>query len=32
MKASDELNEEQKRQLLFDLEQAHNAFYRALAK
>ncbi|CAG8505432.1 43_t:CDS:2 [Dentiscutata heterogama] len=31
MKASDEINEEQVRQLLFDLENAHNAFYRSLS-
>jgi len=31
MRASDELSEEQVRQLLFDLEQSHSAFYRSLA-
>ncbi|KAK9764425.1 Vacuolar protein-sorting-associated protein 28 [Basidiobolus ranarum] len=31
MKASDEINEEQVRQLLFDLENAHSAFYRSLS-
>ncbi|RHZ54174.1 hypothetical protein Glove_429g20 [Diversispora epigaea] len=31
MKASDEINESQVRQLLFDLENAHNAFYRSLS-
>ncbi|CAG8575046.1 9979_t:CDS:2 [Funneliformis caledonium] len=31
MKASDELNEEQVRQLSFDLESANNAFYRSLS-
>ncbi|CAG8475778.1 15698_t:CDS:2 [Cetraspora pellucida] len=31
MKAIDEINEEQVRQLLFDLENAHNAFYRSLS-
>ncbi|CAG8450456.1 121_t:CDS:2 [Scutellospora calospora] len=31
MRASDEINEEQVRQLLFDLENAHNAFYRSLS-
>ncbi|CAG8460979.1 2769_t:CDS:2 [Ambispora gerdemannii] len=31
MKASDELNDEQVRQLLFDLENSHNAFYRSLS-
>eukprot|EP01137_Pigoraptor_chileana_P019435 Opistho-2@80474 len=31
MKASDELTEEQVRQLLFDLESAHSMFYRSLA-
>eukprot|EP01135_Chromosphaera_perkinsii_P000472 Nk52_evm26s96 gene=Nk52_evmTU26s96 len=30
MKASDELSEEQVRQILFDLESAHSAFYRSL--
>ena len=32
MKASDELDADQIRQLLFDLENAHNAFYRSLTK
>jgi len=32
MKASDELDESQVRQLLFDLENAHNTFYRSLAE
>lgn len=31
MKASDELTDEQVRQMAFDLEAAHNAFYRSLA-
>lgn len=31
MKASDELDEEQVRQLLFDLESSHSAFYKSLA-
>ena len=31
MKASEEINEEQSRQLMFDLETAHNAFYRSLS-
>ncbi|CAG8453268.1 804_t:CDS:2 [Diversispora eburnea] len=31
MKASDEIDESQVRQLLFDLENAHNAFYRSLS-
>merc|ERR1711916_425191 len=31
MSASDELSEDQVRQLLFDLETSHNAFYRSLA-
>ncbi|CAG8566591.1 2342_t:CDS:2 [Acaulospora colombiana] len=31
MKASDEINEEQVRQLIFDLDNAHNAFYRSLS-
>jgi len=31
MKASDELNEEQVRQLLFDLESSYNAFHRSLS-
>lgn len=31
MKASDELTDEQVRQMTFDIEQAHNAFYRSLA-
>lgn len=32
MKASDELNESQVRQLLFDLEQSHSAFHRSLSE
>ena len=32
MKASEEINEEQSRQLMFDLETAHNAFYRSLSE
>eukprot|EP00160_Parvularia_atlantis_P016317 Unigene5122_Nuclearia_a/m.15720 Unigene5122_Nuclearia_a/g.15720 ORF Unigene5122_Nuclearia_a/g.15720 Unigene5122_Nuclearia_a/m.15720 type:complete len:226 (-) Unigene5122_Nuclearia_a:95-772(-) len=32
MRASDELNADQVRQLLFDLENAHNAFYRSLSQ
>jgi len=32
MKASDELDEDQIRQLLFDLEGSHNSFYRSLAE
>jgi hypothetical protein len=31
MKASDELTDEQVRQLTFDMESAHNAFFRSLA-
>lgn len=31
MKANDEIDEIQVRQLLFDLENAHNAFYRSLS-
>ncbi len=31
MKASDEINEQEVRQLLFDLENANNAFYRSLS-
>jgi len=31
MKASDELNEEQIRQMLFDLESAYNAFHKSLS-
>ena len=31
MKASDEINEKEVRQLLFDLENANNAFYRSLS-
>ena len=31
MRASDELDEDQTRQCLFDLEQAHSAFYRSLS-
>ncbi|KAG9289870.1 hypothetical protein G9A89_015450 [Geosiphon pyriformis] len=31
MKASDELDDDQVRQLLFDLENSHNAFYRSLS-
>lgn len=32
MKASDEIDEEQARQLMFDLESAHGAFYRSLSE
>lgn len=32
MRAADELDEEQTRQILFDLENAHNAFYRSLSR
>lgn len=32
MKASDEINEGQVRQLLFDLESSHTEFYRSLSK
>jgi len=32
MRASDELSEDQTRQLLFDLESAHAAFYRYLSE
>lgn len=32
MKASDELDQDQVRQLLFDLESAHNAFYRLISQ
>jgi ESCRT-I complex subunit VPS28 len=32
MKASDEINEEQVRQLMFDLETAHSTFYRSLSE
>lgn len=31
MKASDEIDAEQARQLMFDLESAHTAFYRSLS-
>jgi ESCRT-I complex subunit VPS28 len=32
MRASDEINEEQVRQLSFDMENSYNAFYRSLSK